>query len=470
MAVSGSAVAVGARAAAASAGKAYVYEPGGAGWNEVARFTGEAAGDRFGVAAALSGGRLVIGAMLHGGTGAAYVYGKQGTQWAQRGAPLLGNAPGGRFGQAVAIDPEHVLVGAYAAVRGADAVSLCPLDQPPAADLRLTASGPSSVRPGETALYELTATNQGPDPATQVLLKAAIPAGLQWVGASFGAAQTVPPCTAAEDGIVCNLPDLAAGAPRVVSLKFIVLETCIPAATVQGTVSAAEHVPPVMSNPVSTAIRRTADLEISATAPTLINPGASIPFGLTVTNLGPDLACGVVVDAGPAAALAAAAPPPDCATTANHFPCAIGELAPQAPYALSASVTTSPEARCGTNFVYTARVSAFPASADPTSSNDSQASTATFVSGLAITKTGGLVRGFPGDGVSYTIRVDNPAGGSVRVVDVLPAGLGGLPGAGIMAPSPAHPSRWGISGTGSPAPRRPTGCRRASSRASRAGS
>ena len=207
-------------------------------------------------------------------------------------------------------------------------------------------------------------------------------------------------------------------------LEFQALETCIPVATIQGTVFAAEH-GPVTSNLVSTAIRRTADLEISATAPGLVNPGGSIPFGLTVTNLGPDLACGVVVEAGRSPGPIPAAAPPDCATTANQFPCAIGELAAQAPYALSASITTSPQARCGTNVVYVASVGAFPASADPTVRNNSQTSTITFVSGLSITKTGGLVRAFSGDGVTYTIRVDNPSGGTVRVEDILPPGLTG---------------------------------------------
>jgi uncharacterized repeat protein (TIGR01451 family) len=427
VAVSGSTVAVGARAADAGglrdSGKVYVYERSGPGWNEVAHFAGEAAGDRFGVAAALSGDRLVIGALLHAGKGAAYLYERQSSGWVQDGEPLSGGAQGDHFGQAVAIDAEDVLVGAYSAEGGKGSASLCPLPPPVhAAELSVTESGLSSVKPGETALYKLTVTNKGPDPATQVRLKTAIPAGLQWVGASLAASLDGPKCTAADDGITCNLPDLAVGPPREVKLEFKALETCIPVATIQGTVFAAEH-GPVTSNPVSTAIRRTADLEISTTAPGLVNPGGSIPFGLTVTNLGPDLACGVVVEAGRPSTLVPAAALPDCATTSNHFPCAIGELAAQAPYALSASVTTSREARCGTNLVYAATVSAFPASADPTSRNNSQTSTITFVSGLSITKTGGLARAFPGDGVTYTIRVDNPSGGSVRVEDILPPGL-----------------------------------------------
>ena len=196
VAVSGSTVAVGARTADAGglrdAGKAYVYEPSRADWSEVAHFAGEAAGDRFGVAVALSGGRLVIGALLHAGKGSAYLYGRQSSGWVQDGEPLSGSAQGDHFGQAVAIAAEDVLVGAYSAENGKGSASLCPLPSPVhAAELSVTASGPSSVKPGETALYKLTVTNKGPDPATQVRLKAADPArGSSWVGASLAASST----------------------------------------------------------------------------------------------------------------------------------------------------------------------------------------------------------------------------------------------------------------------------------------
>ncbi len=66
----------------------------------------------------------------------------------------------------------------------------------------------------------------------------------------------------------------------------------------QATVSANEVDPNLDNNTsllVSTAVVRTADLVITKTAPASVQHGDPIPYTLTVTNLGPDIACGVTV-------------------------------------------------------------------------------------------------------------------------------------------------------------------------------
>jgi hypothetical protein len=134
VAVSGSALAVGARTddmnGMRDTGSVYVYKRSG-GWSEEARFFGEAAGDRFGVAVSLSsdssGDQLLIGALLHGvgspEPGAAYLFSRpNGTSpWAPETLSFHDGPVTGRFGQAVSTDGKHLLVGAYLAAGGASA-------------------------------------------------------------------------------------------------------------------------------------------------------------------------------------------------------------------------------------------------------------------------------------------------------------------------------------------------------------
>jgi FG-GAP repeat len=77
-------------------GAAYVYVRDGVGWKNEAEFT-ESSGatdDDFGDAVALSGDTALVGANdANGQEGAAYVYTRSGSTWAQQGAPLSAPNP-----------------------------------------------------------------------------------------------------------------------------------------------------------------------------------------------------------------------------------------------------------------------------------------------------------------------------------------------------------------------------------------
>ncbi|HEY0557888.1 MAG TPA: hypothetical protein VGG20_26800, partial [Thermoanaerobaculia bacterium] len=278
VAVSGAALAVGARAA--GAGEAYVYDPDGSGWREVARFAGEAAGDRFGVSAAMTGNgsQLVVGSLLHGGTGAAYLYKRQGAEWVQDGPTLLGEAQGDRFGQAVAADGGSALVAGYLAHGSVGRVcDFPPGPHPTSADIEITLSAPVSIPPGRTLIENLTVTNQGPDAAMGVRVEANIPAGLTPV-----AALLPPGCAMGTGAIDCSLgTDLKAGGKWVVSLAFAVLETCVP--VIQSSAKVSSNNDPDSSNNEShtlTGVVRRADLAIQPIGPALAKPGALLPYVL----------------------------------------------------------------------------------------------------------------------------------------------------------------------------------------------
>lgn len=373
--VSGPALVVGARAddvnGMRDAGSAYVYEKSNGGWNEAAHLFGEAAGDRFGVAASMSGDQLGVGALMHdGGTGAAYLFVRKvdGT-WARDGDPIPGDVKGGRFGQAVSIDGGEALVGAYLA-RGTGEASVCPFPvQVRSADLGLTTSGPASIRPGQTITHTLTVTNHGPDAATGVRLEERIPAGLQLVVSSLPTG-----CTVTNQVVACTLPDLAVGGSRSVSFRFKAQETCSAAIGSPVSVSANERdpLPDDNSGQISSTVVRTANLALEKTGPSSVIEGELLPYELKVTNLGPDLACSVVLSDPIPPGLASPDLDPGCMRVETEVQCPIGTL-PVGATRVFILVFKAPEIGVGGREIFnTATVHASPPTADPQPANDSE--------------------------------------------------------------------------------------------------
>jgi len=113
-------VAVGGEAQGLKAGTAWVFERGASGgWDEVAKLQAgdEAAGDRFGMAVAMSSGYLLVGAPQesHGGigAGAAYVFKRSAEgQWLQQArlAPT-DVGMGAQFGAAVSLSGSRAVIG-----------------------------------------------------------------------------------------------------------------------------------------------------------------------------------------------------------------------------------------------------------------------------------------------------------------------------------------------------------------------
>ena len=97
-------------------GAAYVFVRSGSGWAQQARLApgGGGTGERFGVSASLAGDRLAIGAdRANGKAGAVYVFVRSGTAWTQE-ARLTANDATARdaFGASVALDADTLIAGA----------------------------------------------------------------------------------------------------------------------------------------------------------------------------------------------------------------------------------------------------------------------------------------------------------------------------------------------------------------------
>ena len=284
------------------------------------------------------------------------------------------------------------------------------------ADLKLveSVSPPGAASPGQRLTYTLTATNQGPCTATGVQIQAPVSPGLQPVTAA-----PFKGCSIAKDQILCHLPDLPVGKSSSVDLQFDVLCTCTAAIVSRATVSANETDPNPEDNAspeVSTALVRTANLALSKTAQACVKPGDPLPYSLTVTNLGPDCACGVVVSDPVPAGLA-------CPTGCSEVRFAIAQLAAGASQTFPVDLTVKPATAGGSRIVNTATVSAVPPGADPQPRDDSGEATTTVAADVSITKTDGLATAAPGQTLLYTIVVNNPGGSPATVTDLFPAGL-----------------------------------------------
>jgi uncharacterized repeat protein (TIGR01451 family) len=421
VAVSGTAVTVGARAADArgrDSGAAYVFERNGQSWPEKVRFAGEAAGDRFGVAAAMSGDKLVVGALLNGGTGAAYLYERQDSEWIQT-VKRVGNDAGDRFGQAVSTDETGALIGAYLAQ--SVPAQVCQYSQHErTADLGISLSAPASIQPGQILTYTLMVTNQGPDPAPGARFQLTIPAGLTPV------ADTLPGgCMVGSRTIDCSA-DLTVRENRAIPLRFTVPETCLPVIRSSAMLlkSATDPNPANDSSQVvSTAIVRQADLAVTA-LPGLpyVRPGAQLSFHMRATNKGPDIACGVVVvDTLPAGLRRASLGLPEgCEIVGNELHCATAELTSGSAYEISVELTAAQG--CGGSIVNSAKVSATPPTSDPIPRNNSLTVKIPLATDISIAESG-LDIAKPGELLFYRIEVGNPDGCKVTVNGTFPETL-----------------------------------------------
>lgn len=99
-----------------NSGSAYIYRYNGLSWGQPVKLTASdgAANDQFGYAVAVSGQTVVVGAVNDDGTGSAYVFRFDGSQWNEEAKLVASDAASGdNFGYQVGIDGDVVIVGAW---------------------------------------------------------------------------------------------------------------------------------------------------------------------------------------------------------------------------------------------------------------------------------------------------------------------------------------------------------------------
>lgn len=282
------------------------------------------------------------------------------------------------------------------------------------ADLSIVKTGPASTTPGQTVVYTIVVTNNGPSPATSTVVNDATPTGIAF-NSNSGACTTAFPC---------SLGTLASGQSATITSTYTVPNNYSSATIVNSaTASSAVNDPTTANNTsmVSTTVAQTTDLQIAKSGPSTVTAGQNIVYTITVTNLGPSQAASVIVNDNTPAGLTFVSNTGACT---GAFPCSLGTLnAGQ-----TATITSTfnvPANYSGSTVTNTANVSTTATDSNP--SNNSATTTATLVAAadLSIAKSG-PASFTPGQTVTYTVVVTNNgsiAAANTFVSDATPTGL-----------------------------------------------
>jgi uncharacterized repeat protein (TIGR01451 family) len=302
------------------------------------------------------------------------------------------------------------------------------------ADLSLTKTASTAIpQYGDNVTFTVTLQNAGPDTATAVVVREALPAGLVLISA-----------TPSVGGYDANsgrwsVATLAANASATLTVVARV-NSLQPVANVAEVVSAGNFDPNSTPNNNNAAENdqasvlitpQAADLSITKSVDNSAPAnGATITYTVTVTNGGPSAATGVnVTDRLPAGLTFVSATPSAGAYDATTGVWTIGSITASASVTLAIRATYSATGNALTNLAsVTSTVS------DPDNSNNvAQVTTPNAGADLTLTKShvGAFALGGTG---SFNLRVANVGGsattGTVTITDTLPAGLTAVPASG----------------------------------------
>jgi len=245
----------------------------------------------------------------------------------------------------------------------------------PSADLGITKSTNSTgAAPGATIVYTLTASNNGPDAASSVVVTDTLPASLLFQSITTPAGfNCTTPAVGATGTITCTAATLANGTVATFTLTTRVANGAT------GSISNSASINSATSDPVGgnssgsasavTIVAATADLSITKSTTTTTAPtGSTISYLLTVTNGGPSPATGVTVadDLPTGLQLVSATPSQGSCTQTDPVSCSLGTLASGASATITIQALVTATSGSISN---TATVS--PTVADPNGGNNS---------------------------------------------------------------------------------------------------
>jgi uncharacterized repeat protein (TIGR01451 family) len=306
----------------------------------------------------------------------------------------------------------------------------------PVADVSVNKAGPANTFAGTNFNYTITVTNAGPSTASGVVVTDTLPAGAVFVFASGGGTTNA--------GIVSwSLGSLSAG--QTSNLTLTVISPASGTLTNTASVSSPTGDPNPTNNtspPVTTTVTPVADLAVFKTGPTNVTAGGSFTYTITVTNLGPSTASGVVATDTLPAAVTYLNSTGGGSLSGSTVTWALGALAGGAATNVTVTVT-APASGAFTNIAQAGSSTSDP---NPTNNNGTApgsqvTTTVTPVADIGVTKAG-PANVFAGTNFNYTITVANAgpsAASNVAASDVLPTNVvfvsasgGGTTNAGVV--------------------------------------
>jgi uncharacterized repeat protein (TIGR01451 family) len=161
------------------------------------------------------------------------------------------------------------------------------------AELAVTKSGPGTATAGQTISYTITATNNGPDTAVNVMLADILPPGTtlssfsQSTGPTFG-------CSVPDPGnsgtVTCTIVSLGSGVSATFSLVLNVNATFADGGTLTNTATfssdSGDSNPNNNTSSTSATVTGVTDIAVTKTAPPTIDAGTNLSWTITVQNLG----------------------------------------------------------------------------------------------------------------------------------------------------------------------------------------
>jgi len=216
-----------------------------------------------------------------------------------------------------------------------DSVSTDVVETAAVADLAVAKTGPASVAAGSDAVYTIVVSNNGPDPAVNVVVADPTPSGLVFVS-NAGACTTAYPCA---------IGTLASGASATITTTYAVPAAYAGPDPIVNTASAASDTPdPNASNNIGTATTPLAgtpgaDLVVTKSGPASATAGQTISYAIRVVNHGPDAVPDAVLDDPTPAGLVYVSSTTPCA---SGFPCALPPLANGASVSFTVTYAVQP--------------------------------------------------------------------------------------------------------------------------------
>lgn len=163
----------------------------------------------------------------------------------------------------------------------------------PVADLSLgIAASASTIPVGDSVTYTLTASNQGPSPATNVVIGLPLGAGISFLSASTTQGST----SFASGQLTASLGSLASGAQATVTVVVQELAVGTNSTTASIASDEADPTPGNNSATVSVVVQPVVDLAVAIAAnPSPVAVGQDLVYTIEVTNSGPDDASAVAL-------------------------------------------------------------------------------------------------------------------------------------------------------------------------------
>lgn len=303
----------------------------------------------------------------------------------------------------------------------------------PVVDLAITKSDSvDPVNAGDSFVYTLTAINNGPSTASEVVITDLLPAEVAFESGS----STQGTVTESGGTVTAAIGTLASGASATVTLSVTVDDSARGNITNSASVAADEMEISPADNSVTEATQVSPVVDVLVTkidSDDPIDAGGMLVYSLFVRNDGPSTATGVTLtDSLPAGVtLRSTSSSQGTVTSSNGIVTAfLGSLASGAQATVTVTVDLD-DATTGT-LTNSATVTASETDSNVSNNSDTESTTVTPVADLAITKLGNIDSVLQEGDVTYTLSVSNngpSTATSVVVTDVLPVGLSFASGA-----------------------------------------